>query len=125
MSTQLIEKECGTGTYSEINPVTSTDSVTDVSTGEKLSDILARTNHVYLSFKDNSKRSTRLQVQKKMRRRGLWITYINCQNKVVTEWYNGTATDDSSWGDDKNWVEYMDKKLIIEAVKSVLSWYKA
>lgn len=45
----------------------------------------------------------RCQVPIKLRKKGLWITYINFQNEVCTEWYDANEIDNTSWGDDSDW----------------------
>lgn len=126
MAEQLIKKDCRTGEYSNISPATTTDAVTDPKTGKVLSDILNdnSNNHIYLTFKDNSRAETRLQVPSNMRRKGLWVTYISCKNEVVTEWYNGDSIDDTAWKDSKNWTPYISKEYIESIVNDIIDWYK-
>lgn len=124
MIEQLLKKNCKTGEYSEISPAVSLDSVFD-SDGTVLRDILNKTNHLFLPFKNNSKRDTRLQIPSEIRRRGLWISYISCAGNLITEIYDGSGIDDKSWSDGNNWKSYFDEKLVSSIVYKVLSWYKA
>lgn len=122
---QLIKKDCNTGTYKDIYPVTTLSAIKDMSTGKTLDETLEQYNHIYLPFKDNSKACTRLQIIPKLRRKGLWITYKSCQGNVVTEWYNSDDFSNKAWSDNKNWVKYLDKELITACLDEILAWYKA
>lgn len=125
MSQQLIQKDCTTGEYKNLYPITSLSAIKDLITGKTLDVILEQYNHIYLPFKDNSKTLTRNQVPSNMRRKGLWITYESCQGNIVTEYYNSSDYSNKAWGDNKNWVKYLDDNKIKEVVKNFLSWYKA
>lgn len=125
MAEQLIQKDCKTGTYKDMYPITTISAIKDLSTGKTLDKILEEHNHLYLPFKDNSKTCTRQQVPNNLRRKGLWITYVSCKGNVITEWYNSDDFSNKAWGDSKNWVPYLDKEAIKEILKELLSWYKA
>lgn len=122
---QLIKRNCETGAYEEIHPVTSISAIIDLSTGKTLDSILQDTNHIYLPFKDNSRGNTRLQVPNKLRRKGLWITYQSCRGNIITEWYNSDDYSNSAWRDNKNWISYLDKDMVERLLNEVLAWYKA
>lgn len=124
MST-LYQKNCNTGGHSKLYPVTTLEKVINESTGESLDQILQKYNHIWLPFKGNSKALTRQQVPANLRRRGLWITYISCAGKTVTEWYDANDYSDKAWGNNENWVQYTDKATIEKMVKESISWYKA
>lgn len=113
---QLIKKNCKTGEVQEVNPITSFEAVKDPETGNTLKDILINGNHIYVPFTSNSKAITRSQVPMNYRRRGLWITYVSCQGKVTTEWYNSDNFDDVNWGNNSNWVKYIDDQYIKDLV---------
>lgn len=125
MGEQLIKKNCATGEYKEMYPITTLAAIKDPSSGKTLDEIIEEFNHIYLPFKDNSKTYTRLQVPSNLRRKGLWITYISCKGNTITEWYNSDDFSNEAWGDNSNWVPYLDKQVIKEALNKVLSWYKA
>lgn len=125
MVDQLMERNCMASGHRNIYPITSIGNVIDPETGKPLTDILNQENHLYLPFKNNTKKDTRLQVPFSMRRKGLWISYVTCRGNVVTEWYNSDATDNNSWGDGVNWIPYLSKDAVASMVKNVLSWYKA
>lgn len=125
MEEQLIKKNCTTGEYKDMYPVTTLTAIKDLSTGKTLDTIIEEFNHIYLPFKDNSKTLTRLQVPNKFRRKGLWITYVSCKGNTITEWYNSDDFSNKAWGDNSNWVPYLNKQVIKEALNEVLSWYKA
>lgn len=125
MAEQLIQKDCKTGEYRNIFPVTSISSIKNLETGETLDQILENCNHLYLTFKDKSKTNTRLQVPSHMRRKGLWITYLSCKNNLITEYYNSTDFSNKAWGDSKNWVPYLNDTVIEESIEKKIGWYKA
>ena len=101
MSNQLI-KETSQG-FEKIFPKNYIQNLKDKDSGKVLSDILKSFNMLFLNYTDN-KSNTRKQVPISLRHGGLWITYI-IDKTIVTEWYNGTAIDDYSWGSDVNWRE--------------------
>ena len=80
-------------------------------------------NHIYLSFKDNSRAKTRQQIPEGNRHRGLYITYVSCANNVITEFYDGELFDDESWGNSNNWKLVMNtgvsKKDFLDLKKKV------
>ena len=103
MEEQLIKKNCKTGEYSNIFPITTINSVIDPDTGKSIKSIFDSMNHMYLPFAYNSKIMTRKQVPIKYRRKGLYITYVTFEGKIVTEYYINDVFDDESWSDDANW----------------------
>lgn len=121
----LKQRNCNTGQQKDFFPITTLDKVIDINTEESLDTLLQKYNHIYLPFKDNSKALTRQQVPDKLRRRGLWITYISCKGKTTTEWYNSDDFSNKAWGDNANWVKYADTETIKEMIKDSVSWYKA
>lgn len=125
MDSQLIKKNCTTGEYSNIYPVTIIDNVVDPITGKTLRDSLEQCNHLYLPFKDNSKAVTRNQVPLELRRKGLWITYNSCAGKIITEYYKSDDFSNREWGKNENWVPYLNSDIIRTYVEEALSWYKA
>ena len=86
MSSQLIKKQIEAG-YKKIYPITFIQEILDKGTGEKLSKILNRINHVYLNFKGN-REATRASLPLELQRRGIWITY-DTNDSIVTEMYKG------------------------------------
>lgn len=120
---QMFQHDCVSGHHKPVYPDTTIDRVVD-SAGKPLSKILSEVNHIYVPYVNNSRRDTRLQVPVAMRRRGLWITYETKQG-LVTEIYASSLTDIASWTDPKNWVSYLNERVIEEKIKEVLSWYKA
>lgn len=125
MAEQLIQKDCTTGAYKDMYPITTLSAIKDLSTGKTLDKILEEFNHIYLPFKDNSKTLTRQQVPARLRRQGLWITYVSCQGNTITEWYNSNDFSNKAWGDSKNWVPYLNKEVVKGLLNEVLAWYKA
>lgn len=93
------------GKYRNIYPYSYTETVKDKKTGESLDNILVKTNFLRLQYKSNPS-NTRLQVDAKYRRKGLWIQYITDAGSLVVEYYNNTDISDSKWSDNKYWVAY-------------------
>lgn len=96
-SQQLIKKD-----KSQVYPKTFLDAIKSRETGQSLDEILQGFNMYFVSYNGNVQLS-RCQVPIELRKRGLWITYINFQNEVVTEWYDAKEVDNTSWGDNRNW----------------------
>lgn len=125
MKEQLVHKNCTTGEYNNIYPVTSLSSVKDLITGQTLDEMLENINHIYLPFKDNSRTLTRQQVPNRVRKKGLWITYTSCKGNVITEYYTSDDYSNRAWGDSSNWSPYLNKAMIKEVLREYLTWYKA
>lgn len=113
----LYKKNCNTGQKTPIYPITILDNVKDFETNKPLPSILEQYNHIYLPFKGNSKAFTRQQIPPKLRRRGLWITYVSCKGKITTEWYTSDVYTDTEWGSNSNWKSYNNTELIAELVE--------
>lgn len=96
-SQQLIKKD-----KSQVYPKTFLDAIKSRETGQTLDEILQGFNMYFVSYNGNIQLS-RCQVPIELRKRGLWLTYINFQNEVVTEWYDANEIDNNSWGDNNNW----------------------
>lgn len=119
MTEQLIQKNCNTGKYKNIYPVTTLSSVIDPETGKTLDTKLEDINHISLPLKGRSRIMTRLQVPDNLRKKGLWITYTTCKGKVITEWYNSNDFSTKAWGNDKNWTYYLDKSVLTPIVEEI------
>lgn len=102
---QLIKKDRSANSYSKIFPWTFTDLVLDRVTKESLDNILVRNNFIALPYVD-SKAATRLQVPMKNRRRGIWLSYIDCAGTLTVEYYNDNNLDDNHWQDSSYWLPY-------------------
>lgn len=96
-SQQLIKKD-----KSQVFPKTFLDAIKSRETGASLEEILKGFNMYFVSYTGNTV-LTRCQVPIELRKRGLWITYINYQNEVITEWYDATDISNEAWGYDTNW----------------------
>ena len=129
MIKQLIKKDCDTGTYSNMYPISTLQAVRDIDTGETLDRILSdiandkvdMCNHIYVPFKENSRAITRQQVPDNIRRKGLWITYISCKGCVITEYYNSNDLSDKAWGDSNNWVQYNKNEISVELIEDIVN----
>lgn len=71
-NSQLIKKQ-GEG-YKNVYPLTYVQSIVDAESNEKLSDILVKYNHLYITWK-GSQEDTRLSIPILLRKHGLWISY--------------------------------------------------
>lgn len=100
MGEQLYKK--GQETLAKVNPIVNYDDVID-SNGENLQKKFNRLNHLFLEYKNNSVVATRLQVPVERRRNGLWITYVNGINNIITEYYKGKDCSDIEFTKNKNW----------------------
>lgn len=99
---QLIKQDSNNGGYKNIFPHTYVQAIKDKLTDKGLDEILASFNMLYLPYV-GSKENTRLQVPRFLRRRGLWITYVDYEDKINTEWYNSNLVEDYCWGSDQHW----------------------
>jgi hypothetical protein len=57
---------------------------------------------LFLSYTGDAK-TTRLSIIPSLRKEGLWITYVDYDSNVVTEWYNGKSITDEEWQKASNW----------------------
>lgn len=100
---QLIKKSVQEGRFKDIFPKTYTEAIIDRETGEFLNVTLEKVNFLFLPFV-NSDAATRLLVPDKMRRRGLWISYIEYNGTLKSEYYNSDSLVDVDWQDSSNWL---------------------
>lgn len=101
---QLVKKERGGGGYRDIFPNSYTENVRDKESGEFLDVTLAKINFLFLPY-HISKEHTRLQVPFSKRRRGLWISYVIPEGRLVIEYYIGDDIEDSYWQSDAYWFD--------------------
>jgi hypothetical protein len=101
---QLVRKNNGGG-YNNVYPYSYTETVKDKKTGKSLEEILVSTNFLYLPYR-GSKAATRLQVDERYRRKGLWVQYVTDLGSVIVEYYNSSDISDTEWVDDKYWAPY-------------------
>ena len=100
MSNQLL-KQSSKG-YENIFPKTYLDAIKDRNSGMSLLDIIRSFNMYFLSYVGD-RGNTRIQVPKILRKEGLWITYVDYEHNVITEWYNSNKVSDKEWAEDSNW----------------------
>lgn len=101
MSQQLFKKGAN-GKYSNVNPKSWTEAIKDKNTGQNLVEILQGFNMYFLSY-TGDKESTRCLVPNLLRKKGLWITYVDYDGLVYTEWYAANSIKDDSWENSSNW----------------------
>lgn len=99
---QLIKQE-GTQ-YGNVFPKAYVQGITDKNSGKTLDEILSNFNMYFLSY-DGDIKNTRFQVPLNIRKKGLWVTYINLKGNVVTEWYNNNSVEDKDWENSDNWID--------------------
>lgn len=105
---QLIKEE--QQGYQNIFPKTLIELVEDQETNLTLKELIASFNMFYVAYAGN-KQETRRQVPMYIRKHGLWLTYIDDTNSVITEWYDGLSIRDANWIKDDKW-RRADNKLV-------------
>ena len=85
-----------------VYPKNYTENIVDKQSGIALPEILNGFNCYFLSY-TGDKESTRLQVPVSLRKEGIWITYVDYNHKVVTEWYNSKKINDLEFKKSSNW----------------------
>lgn len=90
--------------FTNIFPLQYVSNILDKATGETLTILLSRCNHVFIPF-TGDKNVTRAAVPHILRRKGLYITYITINSEIVTEYFKGnkTQTSDEYWTKDEYW----------------------
>lgn len=80
------------------------DEIKDRNTGTQLKDILNSFNNYFCSYA-GSVEETRKQVPMYIRKEGLYITYVDYEHKVHTEYYLSNEVDNINWINNNNWAE--------------------
>lgn len=90
--------------FTNIFPLQYVSNILDKATGETLTILLTRCNHVFIPF-TGDKNVTRAAVPAIMRRKGLYITYITPDSVIITEYFKGNKTEvnNEDWVKDENW----------------------
>lgn len=90
--------------FTNIFPLQYVSNILDKATGETLTILLSRYNHIFIPF-TGEKEITRAAVPPIMRRKGLYITYITPNSEIITEYFKGNKTEvnNEDWVKDKNW----------------------
>ena len=116
---QLIKKNVQEGRFKDIFPKTYTEAIIDRETGEFLNVTLEKVNFLFLPFV-NSDAATRLLVPDKMRRRGLWISYIKYDGTLKSEYYNSDSLVDVDWQDSSNWLGggFGDLQGVVDTIRN-------
>ena len=116
---QLIKKNVQEGRFKDIFPKTYTEAIIDRETGEFLNVTLEKVNFLFLPFV-NSDAATRLLVPDKMRRRGLWISYIEYDGTLKSEYYNSDSLVDVDWQDSSNWLGggFGDLQGVVDTIRN-------
>lgn len=103
---QLIKKDYKSPSgYKDIDPKSFTDAIKDRKTKETVEVLIARNNFIFLPY-SGSVGDTRLLLDEKFRRKGLWVGYITQDKNYVVEYYNNDLIEDDYWKNDKYWISY-------------------
>lgn len=95
-----------------IFPVTVTDAVFDKKTGNSLKSMLLQNNNIFLPFK-GSAAATRITLPFDLRRKGIIISYINMDDKAITEkLINADDISDAYIALDANWEEITIESVV-------------
>lgn len=121
INSQLIKKNKTSGGYNKVFPKTFIDSIKDRETGLSLNDILSNFNMYFLSYV-GSREDTRLQVPSFLRKRGLFITYVNFSGDFYSEYYNSDDISDTAFGKDNNWIDNTNKFIGDLSISSSGHW---
>lgn len=121
INSQLIKKNKTSGGYNNVFPKTFIDAIKDRETGLSLNDILNNFNMYFLSYV-GSREDTRLQVPSFLRKRGLFITYVNFSGDFYNEYYNSDDISDTAFGKDDNWVDNTNKFIRDPSISSSGHW---
>lgn len=103
---QLLKKD-GAEQYSDIHPINYIQNITDAENGNNLDDIIKIFNFITVKNHIN-KEACRLEVPKKYRKNGLWLSYYATSVGEVTERFIGTdidAQDSNIWENSNYWEE--------------------
>ena len=90
--------------FTNIFPLQYVSNILDKATGETLTILLSRYNHIFIPF-TGEKEVTRAAVPPIMRRKGLYITYITPNSEIITEYFKGNKTEvnNEDWVKDEYW----------------------
>lgn len=104
----LLKKD-GPDIYNPINPYNYIQNIIDERDDEQLENILDRINHIEAIWQGD-KETTRISVNTKIRKHGLYITYSN-GSITYTEYFIGSnqdALDENKWKQDMYWQSVFD-----------------
>lgn len=122
MLEQLLKKN-KLGEYENMYPVTLLEAIKlNGNSNESLKDFIKSINHIYVKWKGDIS-TTLNSISPEYRRKGLWVTFVDCKGKVNTYYYNNGSMSDSNWGDIENWVECMSGGNFTESVIEIISWW--
>lgn len=119
MREQLYKKNDG---YKKIYPLNFlkyilSDDTKDEDDGSQISlNILI--NHIYVEYNNNAI-DTKKDIPATLRKKGLWITYLDYRNYYITECYKGEELDDEAWSDDNNWEIIPDVRFVESATMRI------
>lgn len=112
----------------KVFPVTLIQSIFDAITGNRLDQILALNNYIWLPSK-GSKKETRLQVGANLRRAGLVVSFRDYDNILYSQRYiNKDSIADEYWGSDDNWEDVFvglgDTDFIEQVKQYIINYIK-
>ena len=92
-----------------IYPATTTDAVVHPTTRKNLTEELSGLSNYKILECNTDVATTRKQVLKKERKIGMKISYNDPENGWINELFTGSALDDLTWSNDRNWIESLGK----------------
>lgn len=90
-----------------IFPKNYTDNIRDKESNKTLTEILQGFNCYFLSY-TNSPEETRIQLPQNLRKRGIWITYIDNESILHVEYYTAVIFIDTEFQKNENWISFQD-----------------
>lgn len=125
---KIVTGEDNNLTKKKVFPVTLIQSIFDAITGNRLDQILALNNHIWLPSR-GSKKETRLQVGINARRAGLIVSFKDYDNIIYSQRYiNKDSVADEYWGSDDNWEDVFvglgDTDFIEQVKQYIINYIK-
>lgn len=125
---KIVTGEDNNLTKKKVFPVTLIQSIFDAITGNRLDQILALNNYIWLPSR-GSRKETRLQVGINARRAGLIVSFKDYDNIIYSQRYiNKDSVADEYWGSDDNWEDVFvglgDTDFIEQVKQYIINYIK-
>lgn len=95
------------GNIQNVYPKNYTDNIKYSNDYKNLTEILEDFNCYFLSY-TNSPEETRIQLPQSLRKRGIWITYIDNESILHVEYYTAVIFIDTEFQKNENWISFQD-----------------
>lgn len=95
------------GNTQNVYPKNYTDNIKYSNDYKNLTEILEDFNCYFLSY-TNSPEETRIQLPQSLRKRGIWITYIDNESILHVEYYTAVIFIDTEFQKNENWISFQD-----------------